>query len=197
MSPGKASCLNHGGRVPLRCGVGVRCSSSTQRHPTTGLGPSCGMAAVGLWCFSTTCQASSCAFVSLDEKSPGQGASDSWQRLHSLLCAPPLASPDTGDRWSPFPLGVLGRGVSDGFMENRPKLVQQTLCSACTGTAPCHRLCSSQSFPPLPAPIGQALSALDYLSRRTWPQAPHSFQPSAALSPRQALRAAAITRGSG
>lgn len=52
-------------------------------------------------------------------------------------------------------------------------------------------------FPPLPVPNGQALSASDYLSRRTWLQAPHSFQPSAALSPRQALRAAAIAWGSG
>lgn len=66
--------------------------------------------------------------------------------------------------------------------------------------------CMSRDSPPLspPAPasplavsIGQALSASDYFSGWTWLQAPHSFQPSTALSQRQALHASAIVWGWG
>lgn len=83
--------------APMR-GEGC-CYSGTQRHPHTGLGPSCAVAAM-MW------QTSSRAFVSLDEETAGRGASEAWQQLHCLYWLPP----GTGERWGPFPFGELGRG---------------------------------------------------------------------------------------
>ena len=50
-----------------------------------------------------------CLCVSLDEKSPGQGASDGWQQLRSLLCTPLLASPGRWGEMGPLPTWGVGK----------------------------------------------------------------------------------------
>lgn len=140
------------------------------------------------------------------KKSPGRGASNGWQQLCSLLCAPLPASPGCWGEMGPLPprgvrKGSLGRFLVPGMALWRWRTGRSWSSKHLSvheqGQPPAIPFCSSRSFPHLAAPVGQALSASDYLSRRTWLQAPHSFQPSAALSPRQALPASAIARGSG